>query len=126
MLRGLECPRAVQTMMLMRHERNTRSQVVYSIVGLDQRRTGGHGVDDLHRGGIRVCGGACALDPLLARSRPSLRLHRDVRSAIEGGLRMEYRDMCRWSMRAYASQWVLEPKNFTVTLEKEPTLVCDS
>ena len=88
MLRGLECPRAVQTMMLMRHERNTRSQVVYSIVGLDQLRTSEHGVEDLRRGGIRVCGGARTLDPLLARSRPSLRWHRDVRSVIEGGLRM--------------------------------------
>ena len=103
MLRGLECPRAVRTMMLICNQRNTRSQVVYSIVGLNQRRTSEHGVEDLRRGGIRVCGGSHALDPLLARGRPSLRWHRDVRSAIEGGLRIEYRDMCQWGMRAYAS-----------------------
>ena len=66
MLRGLECPRAVLTMMLICNQRNTRSQVVYSIVGLNQRRTSEHGVEDLR--GIRVCGGARALDPLLARS----------------------------------------------------------
>ena len=97
-LRGLECSQGIEDddAVLMCNERNTPVRgLTLQSDSMNNAPANMGWITCIEEAsgfvGVRVR----ALDQLSARSRLSLRSPRDVRSVIERGLMMEYRDMCR-------------------------------